>query len=173
MTTNFVDDAGRNPALLALLRSGARDTIDLVYAGVPVSAHVRPLRSGLPWTLVVYRGHELEDRLGGLTAALSIFFTLLWPVLVALPAGLVLLLVHWCKPEHWCKLGRWCRLTRCCKPELAGIPATLRPRHERRFPLAVADRRKHLSVQRLARAACVDCGEARGRSCRFSWSAPC
>ena len=125
MTTNFVDDAGRDPALLALLGSGARDTIDLVYAGVPVSAHVRPLRSGLPWTLVVYRGHELEDRLGGLTAALSILSALLWPVLVALPAGLALLLARWCRPEHRCSLGRWCRLTRCCKPELAGIPATL------------------------------------------------
>ena len=108
MTTNFVHDAGRDPALLALLRSGARDTIDLVYAGVPVRAHVRPLRPGLPWTLVVYRGHELEDRVGGLTAALSIFFTLLWLVLVASAAGLVLLLVHWCRPEG-----------------LAGIPATL------------------------------------------------
>ena len=125
MTANFVDDAGRDAALLALLRSGARDTIDLVYAGVPVSAHVRPLRPGLPWTLVVYRGHELEDRLGGLTAALSIFSTLLSLVLIALAAGLVLLVVRWCRPEHRCSLGRWCGLTRCCKPELAGIPATL------------------------------------------------
>ena len=71
MTTTFVDDTGRDPALLALLRSDARDTIALVYAGVPIRAHVRPLRPGLPWTLVVYRGHELEDSVGGLTATLS------------------------------------------------------------------------------------------------------
>lgn len=106
MTTNFVEDAGRDPALRSLLRSGAHDTIDLVYTGVPVRAHVRPLRPGLPWTLVVYRGHELEDRLTALTAALSIFSTLLCLVLVAGAAGLVLLVTYW----------RW---------PLAGVPATL------------------------------------------------
>ena len=68
MTTYFAEDTGRDPALRSLLRSGARDTIELDYAGVPIRAHVRPLRPGLPWTLVVYRGHELQDRLGGLTA---------------------------------------------------------------------------------------------------------
>ena len=99
MTTNFVEDAGRDPALRSLLRSGARDTIDLVYTGVPVRAHVRPLRPGMPWALAVYRGHELEDRLAGLTAALSIFYTFLCLVLIALLAGLVLLVTHWCKPE--------------------------------------------------------------------------
>ena len=98
MTTNFVEDAGREPALRSLLRSGAHDTIDLVYTAVPVRAHVRPLRPGLPWTLVVYRGHELEDRLTALTAALSIFFTLLCLVLAAAAAGGVLLAAHWCRP---------------------------------------------------------------------------
>ena len=106
MTTNFVEDAGRDAALRSLLRSGARDTIDLIYTGVPVRAHVRPLRLGLPWTLVVYRGHELEDRVAALTATLSIFFTLAWLVLVAGVAGLVLLAAHWRKP-------------------LAGVPVTL------------------------------------------------
>ena len=108
MTTNFVEDADRDPALRSLLRSGAHDTIDLVYTGVPVRAHVRPLRPGLPWTLVVYRGHELEDRLTALTAALSILFTLLCLVLVAAVAGGVLLAAHWCSPAP-----------------LAGVPATL------------------------------------------------
>ena len=98
MTTNFVEDVGRDPALRSLLRSGAHDTIDLVYTGIPVRAHVRPLRPGLPWTLVVYRGHELEDRLAALTAALSISFTLLCLVLVAAAAGLVLLVTHWRRP---------------------------------------------------------------------------
>ena len=107
MTTNFVEDAGRDPALRSLLRSGAYDTIDLVYTGVPVRAHVRPLRPGLPWILVVYRGHELEDRLAALTAALSIFFTLLSLVLVAVAAvGLMLLGASWRTP-------------------LAGVPVTL------------------------------------------------
>ena len=108
MTTNFVEDAGRDPALRSLLRSGARDMIDLVYTGVPVRAHVRPLRPGLPWTLVVYRGHELEDRVAALTAALSIFFSLLWLVLVAAATALVLLVTHWRRREA-----------------LAGIPVTL------------------------------------------------
>ena len=98
MTTNFIEDAGRDPALRSLLRSGAHDTIDLVYTGIPVRAHVRPLRPGLPWTLVVYRGHELEDRLAALTAALSIFFTLLCLVLVAAATGLVLFVTHWRSP---------------------------------------------------------------------------
>ena len=99
MTTNFVEDAGRDSALRSLLRSGTRDTIDLVYTGVPVRAHVRPLRAGLPWTLVVYRGHELADRVAALTAALSIFFTLACLVLVAAAAGIVLLVTYWWSPE--------------------------------------------------------------------------
>ena len=108
MTTNFVEDAGRDPALRSLLRSGARDTIDLVYTGVPVRAHVGPLRPSLPWTLVVYRGHELEDRVAALTATLSIFFTVACLVLVALSAGIVLFAVHCWWPEA-----------------LAGVPITL------------------------------------------------
>ena len=98
MTTYFAEDTGRDPAFRSLLRSGARDTIELDYAGVPVRAHVRPLRLGLPWTLVVYRGHELQDRLGGLTAALAIFFTLLCLFLAALAGGLVLLAARWLRP---------------------------------------------------------------------------
>ena len=97
MTTNFVEDAGRDPALRSVLRSGAHDTIDLVYTGIPVRAHVGPLRPGMPWTLVVYRGHELEDRLAGLTAALAIFFTLMWLFLAALLACLVLFVAHCCR----------------------------------------------------------------------------
>ena len=108
MTTNFVEDAGRDPALRSLLRSGARDTIDLVYTGVPVRAHVGPLRPGLPWTLVVYRGHELEDRVAALTATLSIGFTVVCVVLVALLAGILLFGAHCLRPEA-----------------LAGIPVTL------------------------------------------------
>ena len=98
MTTNFVEDTGRDAALWALMRSGARDTIALDYAGVPIRAHVRPLRPGMPWTLVVYRGHELEDRLGGLTVALAIFFTLLCLFLAALLTGLVLFVAHCRRP---------------------------------------------------------------------------
>ena len=98
MTTDFVEDAGRDPALRSLLRSGALDTVDLDYAGVPIRAHVRPLRPGMPWTLVVYRGHELEDRLTGLTTALAIFFTLVCLVLTVLLAGLVLLAANWGRP---------------------------------------------------------------------------
>ena len=56
MTTYFAEDTGRDPVLRSLLRSGARDTIELDYAGVPIRAHVRPLRPGLPWTLVVCTG---------------------------------------------------------------------------------------------------------------------
>ena len=57
---------------------------------------------------MVYRGHELEDRVAALTAALSIFFTLAWLVLVAGTAGLVLFAAHCWRPEA-----------------LAGVPITL------------------------------------------------
>ena len=108
MTTNFAEDTGGDPALWSALRSGARDTVALVYAGIPIRAHLRPLRPGLPWTLVVYRGHELEDRVTVLTTALSIFFTLLWLFLAAAAAGLVLFVARWCSPRA-----------------LAGLPVTL------------------------------------------------
>ena len=98
MTTNFVEDTGRDPALWSLLRSGARDTIGIAYAGIPVRAHVRPLRPGMPWMLVVYRGHEIEDRLAGLTAALAILSTLASLFLAALSAGIALLAAHWARP---------------------------------------------------------------------------
>ena len=99
MTTNFVEDVGNAPALWSLLHARARDTIDLAYAGIPVRAHVRPLREGMPWVLIVYRGHEVEDRLMAVTTGLSIFFTLTWLVVTAAFAVLVPLVVHWCRPE--------------------------------------------------------------------------
>ena len=98
MATNFADDVGGDPALWALLDSGTRDTVSLVYAGIPIRAHVRPLREGMPWALIVYRGHELEDRLTAVTTALSIFFALFWLVIVSILAVLTLLLIHWRKP---------------------------------------------------------------------------
>ena len=110
MATNFVEDVGGAPALWSLLHAGARDTIDLVYAGIPTRAHVRPLREGMPWVLIVYRGHEIEDRLTAVTTALSIFFTLLSLVLTAAFAVGVPLVIHWCRPEMLegvaCSLGR-------------------------------------------------------------------
>ena len=99
MATNFVEDVGGAPALWSLLHSRARDTIDLVYAGIPIRADVRPLREGMPWVLVVYRGHEIEDRLTAVTTALSIFFTLLSLVVTVAFAVLVPLVIHWCRPE--------------------------------------------------------------------------
>ena len=108
MTTNFAEDTGGDAALWSLLRSGARDTIGLTYAGAPIRAHVRPLREGMPWTLIVYRGHELEDRLTTVTTALAIVSSLVWPFLLAAPVGLLLLLAHWRRPGM-----------------LAGIPVTL------------------------------------------------
>ena len=98
MTTNFVDDVGGGAALWSLLRSEARDTISLVYAGVPIRAHVRPLRPGMPWALIVYRGHELEDRLTTVTISLTLFYTLSWLMGLGLLAGLLLLAVHWWAP---------------------------------------------------------------------------
>ena len=99
MATNFTDDVGGDPALWTLLRAGGSDTISLVYAGIPVRAHVRPLREGMPWALIVYRGHEIEDRLTSVTTALAAFFTLLSLFVLTILAGAVLLLAYWCKRE--------------------------------------------------------------------------
>jgi len=98
MATNFVEDVGGSPALWSLLHAGARGTIDLAYAGIPIRAHVRPLREGMPWVLIVYRGHEIEDRLTVVTTALSIFSTLLWLVVAATFAVLMPLVIHWSRP---------------------------------------------------------------------------
>ncbi len=108
MATNFTDDVGGAPELRSLLDSRTRDTISLVYAGIPIRAHVRPLRKGMPWALVVYRGHELEDRLTAVTTAFSIFYTLLWLFIVAFAATLVLLVAHCRQPNR-----------------LEGVPATV------------------------------------------------
>ena len=60
--------------------------------------------------LIVYRGHEIEDRLMALTTALAIFFTLLSLVVAALFAIPVPLLIRWGRPEMLegvaCSLGR-------------------------------------------------------------------
>ncbi len=108
MTTNFVEDVDGAPALWSLLHTRARDTIDLMYAGIPIRAHVRPLREGMPWVLIVYRGHELEDRLMAVTTAFSIFFTLKWLIVTVAFAVLMPLVIHLCRPEM-----------------LTGVPASL------------------------------------------------
>jgi hypothetical protein len=95
MVTNFADDVGGDPALWALLHSRARDTISLAYAGIPIRAHVRALREGMPWALIVYRGLEIEDSLTAVTSALAIFFTLL-SLFAVLVAGILLMLAaYW------------------------------------------------------------------------------
>ena len=99
MTTNFVDDVGGDAALWSLLRSEAGDTISLVYAGIPIRAHVRPLRPGMPWALIVYRGHELEDRLTTVTISLTLFYTLSGLIGLGILTGLLLLVVHWRTPR--------------------------------------------------------------------------
>ena len=97
MATNFAEDVGGDPALWTLLRGGASDTISLVYAGIPVRAHVRPLREGMPWALIVYRGHEVEDQLASVTTVLAAFFTLLLLFCSMILAGVVLFVAYLCK----------------------------------------------------------------------------
>ena len=99
MATNFAEDVGGEPALWSLLHSRIHDTISLTYAGIPIRAHVRPLREGTPWALIVYRGHELEDRLTAVTTALSLFFTLLSLFTVVFVVVLLALVAYWYKPE--------------------------------------------------------------------------
>ena len=94
MVTNFSEDVGGDPALWTLLRGGASGTISLVYAGIPVRAHVRPLREGMPWALIVYRGREIEDRLTSVTTALAAFFTFLPLFVFTILAGVVLFVAY-------------------------------------------------------------------------------
>ena len=99
MATNFADDVGGEPALWSLLHSGTSDSISLVYAGIPIRAHVKSLRDGMPWALIVYRGHELEDRFTAVTTALSIFFALFSLLIVLVAGALITLAARWRKPE--------------------------------------------------------------------------
>ena len=94
MVTNFSEDVGGDPALWTLLRGGASGTISLVYAGIPVRAHVRSLREGMPWALIVYRGREIEDRLTSVTTALAAFFTFLPLFVFTILAGVVLFVAY-------------------------------------------------------------------------------
>ena len=98
MVTNFAEDVSGDPALWTLLRTGALGTVSLVYAGIPVRAHVRPLREGTPWGLIVYRGHEIEDRLTSVTTALAVFFALLPLFFFTTVAGVVLFVAYLREP---------------------------------------------------------------------------
>ena len=96
MVTNFVKDVGADASLLSQLRTGTRATIDLIYDGVPIRARVAALREELPWTLVVYRDHEIEDQLGFVTSTLTLVcvFLTLWAA--ALLGGLAVLFCRLC-----------------------------------------------------------------------------
>ena len=88
MATNFIKDVGADPVLLSQLHAGADGTIGLVYDGIPIRARVTSLREEMPWTLIVYRDHEIEDQLLLVTSSLALFCTFLVAVLVALFVGL-------------------------------------------------------------------------------------
>ena len=88
MATNFIKDVGADSRLLSQLHAGADGTIGLVYDGIPIRARVTFLREEMPWTLIVYRDHEIEDQLLLVTSSLALFCTFLAAVLVALFVGL-------------------------------------------------------------------------------------
>ena len=88
MATNFIQDVGADSRLLSQLHAGADGTIGLVYDGIPIRARVTALREEMPWTLIVYRDHEIEDQLLLVTSSLALFCTFLAAVLVALFVGL-------------------------------------------------------------------------------------
>ena len=110
MVTNFVKDVGADARLLSQLHAGARATIDLVYDGVPIRARVAALREELPWTLVVYRDHEIEDQLGFVTSSLTLFcvFLTLWAA--ALLGGLAVLFCRLCRLSRSPLRDLWLRV---------------------------------------------------------------
>ena len=125
MVTNFSEDVGGDSALWTLLRAGGSGTIDLVYAGIPVRAHVRPLREGMPWALIVYRGREIEDRLTSVTTALAAFFTFLPLFVFTILAGVVLF-VAYLRPCAWIAsfpicLGRVMAAEYCFRSDGSGL----------------------------------------------------
>ena len=92
MVTNFVRDVGVAPRLLSQLRAETRDTMGLVYDGVPIRAYVEPMRKGMPWTLIVYRDHEIEDQLRLIASSLTLFWVfLMWWTVPLLGVPVVLL----------------------------------------------------------------------------------
>ncbi|HSG91038.1 MAG TPA: hypothetical protein VLA56_17605 [Pseudomonadales bacterium] len=71
LATNFVRQVDGNPALLALVDARKADFVDLDYHGTSIRAWVQPLADGVPWTLVVYRGHEIEDTIGIMSVSMT------------------------------------------------------------------------------------------------------
>ena len=110
MVTNFVKDVGADARLLSQLHAGTRATLDLVYDGVPIRARVAALREELPWTLVVYRDHEIEDQLAFVTSSLTLFsvFLTLWAA--ALLGGLSVLLCRLCALSRSSLRDLWLRV---------------------------------------------------------------
>ena len=110
MVTNFVKDVGADARLLSQLRTGTKATIDLVHDGVPIRARVAALREELPWTLVVYRDHEIEDQLGFVTSSLTLFcvFLTLWAA--ALLGGLAVLFCRLCRLSRSPLRDLWLRV---------------------------------------------------------------
>jgi hypothetical protein len=86
MGTNFVADINADAAYIATVDLADRRTLDLAYNGVPVRARVGPLTKGMPWTLVVYRTRDYEDRVVVAASALTVGTLAIWTVVTALLA---------------------------------------------------------------------------------------
>jgi hypothetical protein len=92
LAANFIRESNFDPGLLALVGKGRTASIQLRYRAETIDARVTPLANGIPWTLVVYRGQQVEETMGlitlsiGFGALLAIYSTL---ALVLIPLTLV------------------------------------------------------------------------------------
>lgn len=62
LATNIYREIDNNVHLEATIKAKSVSSVfSTTYNGQPVRAHVSPLHESVPWTLMVYRSHELED----------------------------------------------------------------------------------------------------------------
>jgi hypothetical protein len=92
LAANFIRETNFDPGLLALVGKGRTASVQLRYRAETIDARVTPLATGIPWTLVVYRGQQVEETIGlislaiGFGALLVIYSTL---ALIAIPIVLL------------------------------------------------------------------------------------
>jgi hypothetical protein len=89
LATNFLRQIDGDASLLALVRARSSGFVDLDYHGTSIRAFVQPVAEDVPWTLVVYRGRELEDTVGVMAVSLTTVNTIgAWTLLLAVLGAL-------------------------------------------------------------------------------------
>ena len=75
--SNFLSDTIIDAGVQAAMAYKKGVTLDVQYDGMPIRAHLRSLQGEEGWTLIVYRGHALVDKISSFSSSLSIISWLL------------------------------------------------------------------------------------------------